>query len=61
VGSNLSSGASTKVSAITTAGGNNVIGFRTASGKLGAILVRFISADSPAKGTAIEVDVKVQK
>jgi hypothetical protein len=61
VGSNLSSGATTKVSAITTAGGNNVIGFRTASGKLGAILVRFISADSPAKGTAIEVDVKVQK
>ena len=61
VGGNLTSGTLTKVPLVATTGGNNVIGFRTASGKLGAILVRFVSGDSPAKGTTIEVDVKVQK
>ncbi len=61
IGNNLKSGASGKVSAVTTSGGNNVIGFRTASGKFGAILVRFLSADAPDKTTTIEVDVKVQK
>jgi hypothetical protein len=61
VGGNLNAGTLTKVPLVATTGGNNVIGFRTASGKFGAILVRFISGDSPAKGTTIEVDVKVQK
>lgn len=58
---NMTSGTSTKVTAVSTSGGSNVIGFRTASGKYGAILVRFLSADSPNATTFIEVDVKVQK
>lgn len=61
VGGNMTSGTLTKVPLVATSAGNNVIGFRTASGKFGAILVRYISGDSPAKGTTIEVDVKVQK
>jgi hypothetical protein len=58
---NMASGTSTKVSQISTAAGNNVIGFKTAAGKYGAILIRFVNGDSPAKTTSIEVDVKVQK
>lgn len=58
---NMASGTSTKVSGLTTSGGNNVVGFKTASGKYGAILIRFTSQDSPSKETSIEVDVKVQK
>lgn len=58
---NMASGTSTKVTAVSTSGGNNVIGFRTASGKYGAILVRYLNADSPNATTQIEVDVKVQK
>jgi hypothetical protein len=61
IGGNMTSGTSTKVTAVNTSGGNNVIGFRTASGKFGAILVRYFSADSPNATTEIEVDVKVQK
>lgn len=61
IGGNMTSGTSTKVTAVNTTGGNNVIGFRTASGKFGAILVRYLSADSPNATTQIEVDVKVQK
>ena len=59
--SNLASGATTKVSTLSTVSGNNVIAFKTAAGKFGAILIRFISQDLPAKSTQIEVDVKVQK
>lgn len=58
---NMTSGTSTKVTAVSTSAGSNVIGFKTASGKYGAILVRFISQNSAAKETAIEIDVKVQK
>lgn len=58
---NMTSGTSTKVTAVSTSGGNNVIGFKTAAGKYGAILVRFINQDLPAKETVIEIDVKVQK
>ena len=58
---NMASGTSTKISQISTSAGNNVIGFKTAAGKYGAILIRFINGDSPAKTTSIEVDVKVQK
>ena len=61
VGGNMTSGTLTKVPLVATTAGNNVIGFKTAAGKFGAILVRFVSGDSPAKGTTIEVDVKVQK
>lgn len=58
---NMTSGTSAKVTAVSTSGGNNVIGFKTVDGKYGAILVRFVKQDSPAKETVIEIDVKVQK
>lgn len=58
---NMTSGTSSKVTAVTTSAGSNVIGFKTASGKYGAILVRYTSQNSAAKETAIEIDVKVQK
>lgn len=58
---NMSTGTGSKVSLLSTSSGNNVIGFRTVTGKYGAILVRFVNGDSPNKETAIEVDVKVQK
>lgn len=58
---NMTSGTSTKVTAVSTSGGNNVIGFKTAAGKYGALLIRYLSADSPNATTQIEVDVKVQK
>jgi len=61
IGGNMNSGTSSKVSTISTSGGNNVIGFKTASGKFGAILIRYVSGDSPSATTQIEVDVKVQK
>lgn len=58
---NMTSGTASKVTLLSTTAGNNVIGFRTASGKYGAILVRYTNQDLPAKETRIEVDVKVQK
>jgi hypothetical protein len=58
---NMASGTAAKVTTLSTSAGSNVIGFRTVTGKYGAILVRFINRDSPANGTVIEVDVKVQK
>lgn len=65
IGGNMASGTSTKVTGLSlTATGstsNSLIGFRTATGKYGAILIRYINGDSPNKETSIEVDVKVQK
>lgn len=65
IGGNMTSGTSSKVTGLsTTATGstsNSVIGFKTAAGKFGAILIRYVNGDSPAKETQIEVDVKVQK
>ena len=58
---NMTSGTSSKVTTLSTTAGSNVIGFRTVTGKYGAILIRFVKQDSPAKETTIEVDVKVQK
>lgn len=61
IGGNMTSGTSSKVTLVSTTAGSNVIGFRTAAGKFGAILVRYVNGDSPNKETQIEVDVKVQK
>jgi hypothetical protein len=61
IGGNMTSGTSSKVTTVSTTGGSNVIGFKTAAGKFGAILIRFVNGDNPAKTTQIEVDVKVQK
>ena len=58
---NMTSGTSSKVTMLSTTSGSNVIGFKTVTGKYGAILVRFVKQDSPAKETTIEVDVKIQK
>ena len=61
IGGNMASGTAAKVTLVSTTAGSNVIGFKTAAGKFGAILIRYVNGDSPAKETQIEVDVKVQK
>ncbi|MEJ8819850.1 hypothetical protein [Lacibacter sp. H407] len=61
IAGNMTSGTASKVTTVSTTGGSNVIGFRTVTGKYGAILIRFVNGDSPNKETSIEVDVKVQK
>jgi hypothetical protein len=61
IGGNMTSGTASKVTTVSTTGGSNVIGFKTSTGKFGAILIRFVNGDNPAKETQIEVDVKVQK
>jgi hypothetical protein len=58
---NMTSGTSSKINQISAAAGKNVVGFKTASGKYGAILFRYANQNSDAKGTRIEIDVKVQK
>lgn len=54
----MTSGTSSKINKIAS---GNVIGFKTTTGKYGAILIRFINQNNPNKETQIEVDVKVQK
>lgn len=61
IAGNMTSGTSSKVTLVSAASGSNVIGFKTAAGKFGAILIRYVNGDSPNKETSIEVDVKVQK
>lgn len=61
IGGNMATGTASKVTLVSTTAGSNVIGFKTAAGKFGAILIRYVNGDSPAKETQIEVDVKVQK
>lgn len=61
IGGNMTSGTASKVTLVSTTAGSNVIGFRTAAGKFGAMLIRYVNGDSPNKTTQIEVDVKVQK
>ena len=61
IGGNMTSGTSTKVTLVSTTGGSNVIGFKTAAGKFGAVLIRYVNGDSPNATTQMEVDVKVQK
>ena len=55
---NLASGATSSVSALAA---NNIILFKTAAGKYGALQVNFINADGPAATTYMSIDVKVQK
>jgi hypothetical protein len=61
IGGNMTSGTSSKVTTVSTTAGSNVIGFKTAAGKFGAILIRYVNGDSPNATTQVEVDVKVQK
>ena len=58
VRNNMNSGTSTKINLLAA---NNVIGFKTADGKYGAMLVRIVNGSSPEKTTSIEIDVKIQK
>lgn len=58
---NMTSGTTASVNKLATSAGNNVIGFKTVNGKYGAILVRRIIGNSPARTTQLEIDVKVQK
>lgn len=58
VRNNMTTGTSTKINLLAA---NNVIGFRTADGKFGAMLVRIVNGNSPDKTTNIEIDVKIQK
>jgi hypothetical protein len=55
---NLSSGTSSSIPALAA---NNIILFKTAAGKYGAIQVNYINTDGPAATTYMNIDVKVQK
>lgn len=55
---NLGSGTTNKISGLAV-GTGNLIGFRTAAGKYGVVLVNLISANSPNASTYISIDVKV--
>lgn len=58
VKNNMTTGTSTKISLLVA---NNVIGFKTADGKYGAMLIRIVNGSTPDKTTNIEIDVKIQK
>jgi hypothetical protein len=58
VKNNMATGTSTKINLLAT---NNVIGFKTTDGKYGAMLIRILNGNSPAKTTNIVIDVKIQK
>ena len=55
---NLTSGATSKVTSLVQ---NNVVLFKTAAGKYGAILVAYFSDSTAAHTTYLKLDVKVQK
>jgi hypothetical protein len=55
---NLASGTASK---ITTLAAGNVIFFKTAAGKYGAMQVNYINGASPAASTNISLDIKIQK
>jgi hypothetical protein len=55
---NLASGTASKITAIAS---GNLIFFKTAAGKYGAIDIRFIEGASANKTTYINVDVKIEK
>lgn len=62
IAGNMTSGTAARVDKVNpTSAGHNVVGFKTAKGKYGAIQVRYLNGDNPNKTTSIEVDVKVQK
>lgn len=54
---NLGSGTAAKITALVA---GNVILFKTAAGKYGAINVNYVSGDSPASTTFMSVDIKIQ-
>lgn len=54
---NLTSGTTSKITALAS---GNVILFKTAAGKYGAIAVNYVSADDPSATTYMKFDVKIQ-
>ena len=59
---NLTSGATNKVSLLsTTVSGNNQVFFKTASGKAGCMLINYINGTDGSKTSFANVDVKIEK
>lgn len=59
--SNLASGVSSKVIGLSSSSPNNLVLFRTASGKYGCLQINFVNGATAAPSTYINVDVKVEK
>lgn len=65
INTNFTTGTASKITALSAAAGsvttaaNNVFGFKTASGKMGIVLIAFISADSPNATTFANIEVKI--
>lgn len=55
---NLSSGTTNKVTQLVK---DNLVFFKTASGKAGCILITYVDGTSPAKESYMNVDVKIEK
>lgn len=58
--SNLASGATAKVTGLTASSPNNLVVFKTASGKYGVIQINFVNASDATATTFANVDVKIQ-
>jgi hypothetical protein len=59
---NLTSGASNKVVALsTTVAGNNLVFFKTVAGKAGCMQINFINGASGSNGSYANIDVKIEK
>jgi hypothetical protein len=59
---NLASGASNKVVALsTTVAGNNLVFFKTAAGKAGCMQINYINGTNGSIGSFANVDVKIEK
>lgn len=59
IATNFTSGTVSKVATLSIISGNNVIGFRTAAGKIGLILIGYIKADSPNATSFINIEEKI--
>jgi hypothetical protein len=55
---NLSSGTTNKVTQLVK---DNLVFFKTASGKAGCILITYVDGTSPAKESYMNIDVKIEK
>jgi hypothetical protein len=59
---NLTSGATNKVTALsTTVAGNNLVFFKTAAGKAGCMQINYINGTNGAKDSYANVDVKIER
>ena len=59
---NLTSGATNKVTTLsTTVAGNNLVFFKTVGGKAGVLQVNYINGTDASKTSFMNVDVKIEK